>query len=164
MARSIYLLRHADCEPITPGRPDHMRALTDDGERQVKNLVDKLKKRQLKFNAVYSSPAKRARQTAEQLMKGLSLKVPFKTDDRLYNATPQKLMEVASQLPDDLEKVLIVAHNPGLPGFVSLVSDTTLESMPTAAWANLDIEVESWAELGPGKATLLRQDVGTYAL
>lgn len=141
-----------------------MRALTDDGERQCENLVEKLKKRDLEIDAVYSSPAKRARQTAELIIKGLGLKSPLKTDDRLYNATPRKLMEVSSQLPDDIKRVLIVGHNPGLPGFVSLITTTQLDSMPTSAWANMAVNVESWAELGPGKAELIRQDVGTYAL
>ncbi|MDX2061888.1 MAG: histidine phosphatase family protein [Bacteroidia bacterium] len=163
MTRTLYLLRHADCEPTAPGKADHLRGLTDDGNRQVENLVSKLTPRKLKIDAVYSSPAKRARQTAEGIIKGLGLKLKIVTDDRLYNATPQKLLEVTSQLPDELTHVLVVGHNPGLPGFVTLIANTPVESMPTAAWVNMGVSVDQWAELGPGKAEIVRQDVGTYA-
>jgi phosphohistidine phosphatase len=163
MPRILYLLRHADAEPHSVTQPDHLRKLTEDGEHQAKTLAERLKKTPLGISAVVSSPAKRALKTLEIILKGLDITLKAQTEDKLLNATPNKILDVVSRLSDSHEAVLLVGHNPGIPGFITLVSNHSFEFLPTAGWVELTLNIDSWSEIGPGKAEMATFDLGAYA-
>jgi phosphohistidine phosphatase len=49
---------------------------------------------------------------------------------------------------------MIVGHNPGVEGFVRVLSGVS-ESMPTAALAIIDLDISSWSEIAAGTGTLV---------
>jgi len=44
---------------------------------------------------------------------------------------------------------LLVGHNPGIEGFIRLLTDH-LESMPTAALAVIDLDIDTWDSICDG--------------
>jgi len=74
----LYLIRHADAEPLSPGGPssDAERPLSADGLKQTQVLADSLQKRGIRPELIVSSPLLRARQTAEGLLRGWSASGP----------------------------------------------------------------------------------------
>ena len=61
----LYFLRHADSPP---GADDAVRPLSKLGQRQAKVLADMLANAGIVFDAAYSSPLVRARETAEIIL------------------------------------------------------------------------------------------------
>lgn len=65
--------------------------------------------------------------------------------DDLYQAGPQQLIDVVRREGGDAQRVLVVAHNPGLTSLASRLAGTFLE-MPTAAIAMFGVPIDGWQE------------------
>ena len=65
----LILWRHADAEDAAPGKPDAERSLTAKGEKQARRVAGWLKKQLPEDTRVVVSPARRAQQTAQALVK-----------------------------------------------------------------------------------------------
>ena len=63
----LFVIRHAIAEDAAPGQDDASRALTDQGERRLKQVVRGLRTLGISFERVLSSPWMRAMQTADML-------------------------------------------------------------------------------------------------
>ena len=71
---------------------------------------------------VLCSDARRARETLEGVVPGLDTpEVRF--EDGLYAASAESLLERLRSLPDDIEEVLLVGHNPGLRDVLLLLAE-----------------------------------------
>jgi phosphohistidine phosphatase len=65
--------------------------------------------------AMITSPALRAYQTAMIFAEALSIPVKnMQVDSQIYEASPDTLLEVIRALPEQVQSVLLVGHNPGL--------------------------------------------------
>jgi phosphohistidine phosphatase len=59
-------------------------------------------------------------------------------------------------LPDDVRRVLVVGHNPGLEDLLTELTGRA-EALPTAALAEVTVNMPHWPSLAPdGSATLAR--------
>ncbi|KPK09077.1 MAG: phosphohistidine phosphatase [Betaproteobacteria bacterium SG8_39] len=115
----LILWRHAEAED---GGPDLERKLTPKGRKQAKRLAAWLLQRLPSKFALLSSPAVRARQTAD------ALEARLKTDDRLApGASVAEVLE-AADWPRRKGAVVVVGHQPTL-GCVAgyLVSGSPVE-------------------------------------
>ena len=116
MARQLWLLRHGEAEPHD-ARPDDGRRLTERGEDQSRSAGRALAALELTFQAIYTSPKVRARDTAKLACEALGieplehapLREGFSADDAL-------------ELLHADERVLVVGHE---PDFSQVVSDLT---------------------------------------
>lgn len=119
MATQLWLLRHGEAEPHET-RPDHHRRLTERGEAQSRAAGGAMAALELTFQAVYTSPKERARETARLACDALGgtpvetdvLAAGFDADD-----ARQLLLEVAPE-----GRILVVGHN---PDFEQVVYDLT---------------------------------------
>ena len=114
--------------------------------------------REEKPELILSSPAVRAIVTARHFAEKLATpKERFKTDMRIYHASVHQLLEVISELDDQLDTVAMVGHN---PGFSSLAEYFTGDQvyMVTCAIARIRFEVDSWQELGRETGRLVYLD------
>jgi phosphohistidine phosphatase len=66
--------------------------------------------------------------------------------DSFYMAEPATYLEKLRTLPDELERVMIIGHNPGLEGLVQILSHR-VESLSTSAIAYLVLPIKEWQEL-----------------
>ena len=112
----VYFLRHADALPENgESIPcDEERPLSDEGKQQVERLAQALKKRDLAFDLVLTSPLKRSRETAEGLLQ-LQGRTPAEANDLDFLApggSTKKLMKYLRTL--EIENVLLVGHNPDM--------------------------------------------------
>ncbi len=74
-------------------------------------------------------------------------------DERIYEASPQSLLYVVSELPDEIDSAMLVGHNPGIEGFIGLLTGES-ERMPTAALAVIDLEIDEWRNAAVGVGIL----------
>lgn len=155
MLRALILLRHAKAEPLAPGGTDFERKLTERGEHDADRIGAMLKEAGARPTRVLSSPAPRALATAERALKHLG-RAPLETDQEIFEATPNELLEVLAR-HRDAHQVLLVGHNPGMSELASLLvhgRSEELRSLPTAGYAWLSLSADT--PLEPGTATLTR--------
>jgi len=151
--RELILLRHAHAEPATPGQADLDRPLSPVGLAEAEAAGKWLKENNLLPDCVLCSPARRTRETLEAVLGTIGY-VEKRLEDRIYEATPGTLAALVDDRRD-LDRVLIVGHNPGLERLVALMTEGTssdYRGMPPGGIAVLAFDRE--ASIEPGVASL----------
>lgn len=132
---------------------DFDRPLNDRGLEAAPFMGEYIASNDLIPDSILTSPARRAEQTARLVKEAASLTVSIKFDERIYEASPQTLVQVLSELESAVRSVMLVGHNPGLEGLVRYLTGE-LEPMSTASLAVIDLGIEHWNEVGPGKGSV----------
>ncbi|MCU0724204.1 MAG: histidine phosphatase family protein [Planctomycetes bacterium] len=155
--RELLVLRHAKAEAA--GGSDETRDLTKRGIADCDRIAAWLEAQDLVPDEFLSSTAVRAARTAKRVMKGLRLKTTdLRTDERLYLASMPRILDVLGEISG--QRVLLVAHNPGLGELVEHLSGGTPEppggekAFPTAALAWFRLPGD-WARLRRGDGELV---------
>jgi phosphohistidine phosphatase len=153
---NIFLLRHGlAVERGTPGfAKDSTRPLTPKGRRQLRKISAAMRKMDLRFNRILSSPFLRAKQTAEIVAGELKLKKRLAFVDELQpGGDAGKLIQRINALKPQPENVLLVGHEPDLGELISLlISGGTGASFALKKGGLAKLEVE---KLRAGKCATL---------
>jgi phosphohistidine phosphatase len=144
--KTLYLLRHAKSSWGDPTLSDFDRPLNKRGLKAAQLMGNHMRKQKIRPDLVLSSPAKRNRQTLETLLEHARLEPKTRFDERLYAAGSTDLLNVLRKADDRAESVLVVAHNPGLQDLLEVLTGK-LETMPTAALARIQLDLDSWSEI-----------------
>lgn len=113
MSRKLLILRHGksdwsqDCD-------DFNRPLKKRGRRDTYRVGQWLQQQDFAPQRILTSPAVRARDTAHIIAEVLDADSRVVEDQRLYGADPETLRSVLADLPDAVQRVILVGHNPGL--------------------------------------------------
>ena len=153
--KRLYILRHAKSSWTDSNLSDFERPLNDRGEKAAPFMGRLAAERELLPAQIISSPARRAASTAELFKNAAGMSAEIRFDDRIYEASPQALYQVTSDLVDDPASAMIVGHNPGIEGFIRALTGKT-ERMPTAALAVVNLAIENWSEISNGCGTLVQ--------
>lgn len=153
--KTLIVLRHAKSSWDHPDLSDFDRPLNKRGERAAPFMGELIASEGTVPEKVVSSPARRARMTAEAFCAAAGLSAGIDFDERIYGAGANTLTYVLSEIDDSVESAMIVGHN---PGFEMLVHALTGEArrMPTAAVAVIDLDIGRWSEIGGGVGRLRR--------
>jgi phosphohistidine phosphatase len=145
--KKLLLLRHAKSSWDDAGLADFDRPLNGRGRQAAPLMGDLMRERQLRPDLVISSPAARARETIALVLKASGIRTELRYDERIYEATAARLLEVISEVGDEKQEVMLVGHN---PGFENLLERLTTESLrvPTAALALVVLDADRWIEAG----------------
>ncbi len=154
--KTIALLRHAKSDWTDSTLMDIDRPLSARGQKDAPIMGDWLSAQSPKMEHALVSPAQRAQET----FAGLGIELPHEIKERLYPTQAGNVLRLSKALPEELNAVLMVGHNPGISGAVeallySTPDDPKLEDMPTASCAILQFDVGSWAEIEFGSGKLL---------
>lgn len=152
MQRRLILLRHGHAEE---GRDDFARRLIDAGRRAARQAGQALAHARFQPQLVLTSPAPRARETAELVAQGCGYDSQPRADRSLYLGEPLAYLAVLRALPDTLSRVLLVGHNPALS---DLACELLLRGGPAARgqagvelrpaeFVELALELDGWQEL-----------------
>jgi len=144
--KTLLLMRHAKSSWKHAELKDHERPLNKRGQQDAPVMGQLLVERELLPQEIISSSAARACQTAELLKESSGFNGKIEYLDRLYMAEAEEYIDVLSQLSSDLERVMIIGHNPGLETLLQLLSGR-IEALPTAVIAHLVLPISEWGEL-----------------
>jgi len=156
----LYVLRHAKSDWGDSSLEDFDRPLNARGKKAAKAVGREFRKRKIKPDLVLASPAVRAQQTIERVEDGYGSKFDVEDELRIYGSEPETLVDLIRSAPDDVDRLLIVGHNPGLQDLVVKLSrpgellDEATEKFPTAALAEIRFDTESWNGIAPGQGIL----------
>jgi phosphohistidine phosphatase len=159
--RCLLLLRHG--KAASPdGIDDADRPLTGRGGDASRRMGLYLAEQGLVPDLALVSPARRAQETwslAEPALAG----VPARSDARIYEAPPDRLLAVVREAPE-IGTLLVVGHNPGLEELLRMLlsreeryaTAATVAKFPTAALAAVDLAAPTWRAVAPGSGSLHR--------
>ena len=147
MPKTLLLMRHAKSSHQEAGLADFDRPLNSRGIRDAPRMAEWLVEQNLTPDLLISSPAIRARMTAERVHEKLEGQSEVRYFDDLYLGSPRDYLRRLSALPVRLKRILMIGHNPGLEQLIEVLTDC-FETMPTAAIAEIRIDVEDWSVVG----------------
>jgi phosphohistidine phosphatase len=121
---NLYLIRHADAEPISPTKSDHKRELTPKGKESIRKAAEGWKKTIKSLDIIASSPLIRAVQTAEIVASVFNYKAKIITDKKITSGC--KLEDLIDFIRSfDEGNVAVVGHEPDISRHLSaLVSSS----------------------------------------
>lgn len=151
--KTLVLLRHGKSSWDNPALEDFDRPLNERGVTDTKLVGKYARKNALKMDLVVSSPATRAKGTVELFMAAAGLKNGLVYDERIYEASARRLIQVISGLDDAHETVMLVGHN---PGFEQLLEQLTGDSrkVPTASMTCIRLDIDKWGAPKGGQGKL----------
>jgi len=115
-------------------------------------MADRLKEKLMVPEYIVTSPALRARTTAEIFADHLGLPVPA-TNKSIFEASEKTLLKIINDLPDQYNFVALVGHNPGIAYILQYLTGAAME-VHTSAVALIDFETDDWASISKGLGTL----------
>ncbi len=144
--KSLLVLRHAKSSWENAELSDFERPLNKRGLEAAQLIGQEMFRLSLNIDAVLSSPAKRAKQTAILVKESCEIKREIQFEDGIYEASVMKLLHIISGIDDKFDAILLVGHNPGLEELIRVLTEK-IQVMPTATLAKIDLEIESWANI-----------------
>jgi phosphohistidine phosphatase len=143
--KTLLLIRHAKSGWDDASLPDFERTLTGRGKSDAQMMAKRLIKKSIRIDAFVSSPAKRAKKTAEIFMK------EFDEDEKkielissLYEASVKDFYDAIEIFNDKYDTIALFAHNPGITDFTNSLRCSSAYSMPTCAVFVLEIKSKHW--------------------
>jgi phosphohistidine phosphatase len=134
---TLTLMRHAKSSWDDPALSDHDRPLNARGNAAADTMAARLKDSGYRPDLLIASSALRAQETAKAIQKayaGLALR----TEPLLYEAPPSVYADVIRRLPEHVNDVMIVGHNPAMEWMAEALSGGFLK-VPTAAYLRVGI-------------------------
>ncbi|MCU7940019.1 MAG: histidine phosphatase family protein [gamma proteobacterium symbiont of Bathyaustriella thionipta] len=161
MSYELILLRHGKSD-WDNNETDFNRPVTDRGKRGAQRIGVWLAKNGLKPDMVISSPAERARLTAQKMMKAMGETDHYIIyDKRVYEATLNDILAVLNSISVYTKRVILVGHNPGLEQLLIYLCNNNIaipangKLLPTATLAHLSLACE-WKKIKKNTAELLK--------
>jgi phosphohistidine phosphatase len=145
--KTLLLLRHAKSVKNDGTLVDFERSLNDRGKDDAKLIGTFLGDQKLAPDLILSSPAKRARTTTELVLKAADWNCTPQFDERIYEASLYRLLNVVSEIDSSNKVVMLVGHNPGFEELLAALTDES-PGLPTCAAASIDLKVNDWGKAG----------------
>ena len=158
--KTLLVIRHAKSSWSVASLNDFDRSLNERGKKDAPVMAQRLLDRKMMIDAFVSSPAKRAKKTAELFCTAYRKNInDIIYVSALYQATPEIFFQVIEQLDDDFNCVAIFSHNPGITEFVNqLTENASIDDMPTCAVFAVHINISKWKEFKKAKKDFLLFD------
>lgn len=157
--KRLALLRHAKSSWDDPALADFDRPLNAREVGAAAAIGAEMCRRELAFDLVLASPARRVVETLEHLERGRGEALEPRFEQRIYQATAAGLLDLVQGVDESVRRLLLVRHNPGLQELAAMLASTddpkrglVGRAFPTAALALLELPVERWEEVRPGTA------------
>jgi phosphohistidine phosphatase len=158
--KTLFLLRHAKSDWAGPALSDFERPLNARGRKAARAMGREFRRLGLAAERILASPAARVVETLERVAEGYGGRMPVEHDQRLYLASPETLLDFIHAVDDQLERLLIVGHNPGLEQLVAMLArggdlrSQATEKYPTGTLARIALPAARWRDVAPGGGTL----------
>jgi phosphohistidine phosphatase len=146
--KTLIIIRHAKSNQNFLGN-DFERPLNDRGVKDAPAMALRLKQKQPFIDAFISSPAVRAKTTAEKFATIFEKEIDeIILVSALYHATVSTFFNVVENFANELDTVALFSHNPGITYFINdLNCGVTLDNMPTCGIVAVKLHTTNWQEV-----------------
>jgi len=144
-SKLLYLVRHAKSSWSDPGLSDQARPLNSRGEQDAPLMGAWLAGQAFLPQHIVSSPARRARSTAEIIATSLRFDpAGIAIDPDIYFNGLQRMFAAIQRNDDDIDRLMMVGHNPVMTQLFRELTGEPLDNMPTCAIAIIEFAAPSW--------------------
>ena len=144
--KTLLILRHGKSSWTYNDLADHDRPLKKRGEFDAEKMGKLIVKKELVPQLIISSTATRARKTAKLVGYACGYNASIVKEHGLYMASPEDLIRILNLVDDDIQRLMMIGHNPGLEDLVSSLTES-YHAIPTCALAHIDLPIPSWSEV-----------------
>lgn len=154
--KTLLLTRHAKTIPGGSGISDFDRNLATRGPKDIVLVARELISLGNKPDLIVSSPALRARQTAELFARAFDYPEPqINFLNYLYSYfTVNQLIEDIVGIAPKAELVQVIGHNPSIPEIGADLTHSFSNALPTSATLVINFEVSKWEHISEGTGIL----------
>ena len=146
--KTLILQRHAKAEK--DGDDDLSRALSPVGLSDTAIQGETMRQLELYPELILHSHAMRARQTAEIMAVTLELSQGYTVEDQsLYSCDASELVAFIRNLPDDVNSVLIVGHNPAIEIAADALGPSGFGHFRPSEAAVYHFDIDEWLAISP---------------
>ncbi|MDQ6755930.1 MAG: histidine phosphatase family protein [Bacteroidota bacterium] len=155
--KTLLLIRHAKSSWDDFSLSDFERPLNERGKTDAPKMAKRLRKKEIEVDAFISSPAKRAKKTAEYFIKELGKKGDaIILVSALYDACINNFIETIKDIDDKYKSAAIFSHNPGITAFANqLINEASIDNMPTSSVFAIKANTDKWKDFAKAKKELL---------
>jgi phosphohistidine phosphatase len=149
--KRLMLIRHGKSSWKDPDIVDFDRPLNRRGKGDAPEMGRRLASRGERPDLIVTSPAKRAVSTMNRIAREIGFtESRILRDDRVYEAGGRELLSIIRKFEDMNGYVVLCGHNPGLTDLCNLVSDLTIDNLPTCGVVSIEFPVDSWDDVAAG--------------
>lgn len=144
--KTITLIRHAKSDWNNEFN-DFDRPLNIRGKRDAPFMSTMLKEKIDNIDLIISSPANRAKTTCLEFAKEFEYE-PSKIiyDIGIYEDGQKTILNLISNLSDEINSVILFGHNPDITSTVSYYSGKRFDNLPTCGIVSINFDVKNWKE------------------
>ncbi|WP_394175999.1 SixA phosphatase family protein [Thalassotalea litorea] len=159
--KTLHLLRHAKSSWDDPMLDDVERPLTQRGISDCQLMAPVLMDIGCCFTHIYCSSATRAKQTLKrigehQFEPGMGSVISAERladthiEKDLYTFQRSELMQFCQALPERVDEITLVGHNPAFTELHNFLSTDNIEHLPTCSYVRIDCMTGAWQNLYAG--------------
>ncbi len=143
--KKLLLLRHGNASSRIGNMTDYNRPLDNTGKNQIALIANKLEERINLPNIIIASTALRAISSAK-IIQSKNTNIKLTGTEALYSASIFEYIDILTTIKDNVESIMLVAHNPTISGFISKITGKHI-GMGTGNLCILEIDIEKWSDL-----------------
>ena len=151
--KRLIILRHGKSDWSAGAPTDHARPLNRRGTGAAMTMGRVLTRLGESPDLILTSSAVRARETALLAADAGGWDCETIEVDDLYGASAGEALEVAATAPDEIERLMLVGHEPGWGYLVRALTGAEV-MMKTATVAGIDMVMSRWAHATQAPGTL----------
>ena len=155
--KTLYIIRHAKSSWNDSALSDFDRPLNKRGEYDAPLMGQILKEKGVHPDVIISSPALRAKTTAEVIAKGIGFTKSIVYNDDIYESSSIALLRVLGRVKDKHNVAFLVSHNPGINMLVDNLVGLD-ENIPTCGVVEIEFDCKKWSEISSINSTLISFD------
>ena len=149
--KTLYIIRHAKSSWDNPLLNDFDRPLLEKWEKRAKKRWEELKVEWVIPDVVFSSPAERAKITAEIICKKIGYDLDkIKYEQWIYDnhmRWKKFYVEFIKNIKDKYDSVFMVWHNMALEELASYLLKRDIWHLKTAWIVRIDFDVNRWCDI-----------------
>lgn len=145
--KQLLLIRHAKSSWSDFSIQDFDRPLNDRGKRDAPVMAKRMLDKGVVIDAFLSSPALRARKTAEIFAREYKReKDSILFFEELYLAQPPIFFQVIQRTDDRHQSIAVFSHNQGITDFANLLTPAKMVELPTCGILAMKTDILHWKD------------------
>jgi len=145
--KNLFLIRHAKSSWDDMSLKDFDRPLNERGHRDAEDMANRLKNKEIVFDKILSSPAKRAQTTARYFHDILEVEATkLELVANIYQAYEGDIIKLIQNTSSSINNLAIFGHNPTFTILANKFGDNYIMNVPTCGIISVNFETELWSD------------------
>ena len=152
--KKLFIIRHAKSSWKDVTLDDFDRPLNKRGKRDAPFMAKLLKDKGITSDLILSSPANRAKTTANIIAKELEIENKLLFKENIYESSLSTLINCIKKADNNNHIIFIIGHNPSLNALAYEFVDFD-ENIPTTGIVEIEFSIDNWKDISEYNSKLI---------